>query len=738
MIARILILGGEIGELSYKVPSSLEVVIGQSVIVPIGTRLVSGVVTGFDETLNDFDYKEIVSITSSDPLFDEQGLQTSLLADAQSFIQAGTYLSIHLWKPPSPKVERKLVITGDTDNISPKELELLSTIKEYGEEATLGKINTRLGKKSITSALRSLVKKGVIQITDEISTLQSIKPRKHFEINHSIDQKILPPDSLNHLLTIAHEHKSFTSLSKASGLSLGKLKKLFTAGVLTLADDLLHGCAKDLEPVGFKEEYHDGLSPCERHDLYKAWANDLFAQGKSMAIICSNSFACKSVYDALKNSAKNVFLCTSDASQTENSVLWSALKTHAPSVAIGLESALLLPLQNLSKVCVDEPLSPHFELDIPFKIKLSHLAKIRAKTSSCTLALCGSGISLESFRQGNKPPQFHTKIDIVNMHYEFGASNQPLVSEGLVKSIKEEIEHGRPILILVGRKGYSNYIFCEDCSEALKCPKCLIPLTYHLNTHKVSCRFCGFSSKAPDLCPSCGGVAVRFKAGGTERLEYELSLRLPDCNIIRSDSDVKNSTFLARSFGKPGDVLITTSFYLDRVNLENVNLVCIASIDVILSMPIYSSTHRALSLVYLLSSRLSDGRVLLQTYMPTHPLIKAISSNNVEELIKTELVDREEAFYPPFSEILWWVVVGKEEKTSKEQAQWIAKQLSETISNIQVQGPGALYYHRLKGEYRWDILLKLRGLDSELADLREIYSHAKSRGIRLEVINPNV
>jgi primosomal protein N' (replication factor Y) len=379
-----------------------------------------------------------------------------------------------------------------------------------------------------------------------------------------------------------------------------------------------------------------------------------------------------------------------------------------------------------------------FDVDQPFELRLTNLAKIRAEVSSCKLIYCGYPHSLENVMLGGKPDSYPAKTDVINMVYEIGSVDQPLVSEGLVKAVNEEIESGRPTIILLNRKGFSNFVYCDECGQVLKCPKCQVPLTYHASTGSVSCRFCGFKELAPDTCPSCQSIFIRFKAGGTERLRIELSRRLIAGRLLDAEGGQMDSAKNLRQFGKPGDVLVSTTMMLDRADLSNVKLISIASIDGLLSMPVFSATHKAYALIGILGSRLpKDGRLLIQTYMSHHPLFAHIKEKTLDELLSIELDDRLEAMYPPYTQMLIWHVVGRDEKITSSNARYAASKLSQLLGQESVIGPNAGYFHRLKGEYRWDILLKIKDISSLLEPLRRLHAQLVSEGSRIEVTNPN-
>ena len=583
------------GELTYKVPQSLcdQIKIGQTVIAPVGTRLVEGIVTGFDPAPEGLELKEIVSISVSTPVFDQAGLETALIADAQAFATAGSHLAKHLWKPPALKVRRLLVPTGTLTDLKPSESTLFDAILDMGDGATLAAINKKIGKSKVTYALRGLLDKGVVKVEDQISSAAS-KQNWHFEVT---------TDELASIKEIVKKHDTVAGLSRDTGLTALKINKLLKLGQLVKVADEKPTAPEKLEPPGFVVEYHEGLNTAERIDLYAGWAQEMLVCGRSMVILAPTVFAAERIHLELSRIVP-CKICTGGMNDSQSQDLKVIFETGANAVIVGLAGALFMPLPNLAIIAVDEPHSPMFDIDAPFELRLTNLARIKAQRSGCKLALCGYPHSLENVMLGEKPKEYPVKTDIINMVYEIGSVDQPLVSEGLVKAVNEEIKAGRPTIILLNRKGFSNFVYCDECGEVLKCPKCQVPLTYHSLTGSVSCRFCGFKSPAPDTCPSCQSIFIRFKAGGTERLRIELSKRLIGGRLLYAEGGEKDSAKNLRMFGQPGDVLVSTTMMLDRADLSNVKLISIASIDGLLSMPVFSATHKAYALAGILACRL--------------------------------------------------------------------------------------------------------------------------------------
>jgi len=729
---KVLPLEGFTGELSYELPESLNAGIGFKVIVPLGGRIVQGLISAIDEEPPDIELKQIISVSTSYPLFDDEVLETSLTADILAFCETGFHLSNFLYQPPSPKIVKIIRHTNKVTSLSPSEEFLSNRILSSGGFEKLTTLNKNIGKKKVTYALRRLISKGVLIIEEEIHA-----PKVSFETRWKLAST--PEDEQEkRIAEIAHLATSKKELSILSGATSYKINKLASEGKLISVRKISEKAPANLKPPGFSITHVCGKNPDERITDYIQIANELLSQGRSMVIICPSISACKNLAEKMQEEVSKVHLCIGGLGVREASNLSELLKAKANFVAVGMQSALLFPLPNLSKIIVDEPLSPYMDVSKPHTLHLASLAKIRAKISNCPLLFSGSTVSMESMKDDMNSESGSIDIEIVNMTFEPSAFEQPLLSAAMATAIRQEAEQGRSVLVYLNRNGFSSFIVCSECNEVLKCPKCNIPLTFTLHDHNVRCRYCGYTSRAPDICPACGGVSIRFKAGGTERLFYELKKHIQGADILRADGDTKESAHNIRTFKRGGNqVLVGTSMVLDRVDFSKVGLVCIASVDGLLSMPVFSASHKAYSVISTIRSRFKN-RLMLQTYLPLHPLIKALATDTLDEFLDGEIISRQEAKYPPYSKILFWHVTSKSEEKARQDAIEVSTKLMNILGEEGVSHPNKGYFHRLKGEFRWDIMTKTEDLDDHLGSLRRVFHEVREGGIRVEITNPNI
>jgi primosomal protein N' (replication factor Y) (superfamily II helicase) len=728
---KVLPIGLSVGELSYALPDSLIADVGYKVMVPLAGRTTSGLITAIDDDKPDMELKEVISVTSSYPLFNEEVLETSLQADALAFCQTGYHLANYLFQPETPRVVKMVSYTGKKTQLTPKEAKLLEVVRSSDKPIKLNALNGKLGKRSITYSLKRLVSKGVLTVQEEIEYPTATKDRRW--------RFITTPETGDELrLADASDiYQSKAELSKVTSVSTYRINKLAEQGKLMFAEYEPEKVKEIMKSSGYSVIHMCGNSPERRIVEYKKLHDEIIREDKSMIIVCPNIHACRALASRMNEEGADVQLCVGGLTPKQKARLCLHLKIGSRMTVVGMQQAILLPLVNLAKIIVDEPSSPFSDVSSPHTLSLSSLSRVRAKKSKCDLIFNGSSVTMESMMEEGSYQAGSIDCELVNMSFEPSAFEQPLLSVLTAKAIVSAIENNHKALVYLNRKGFSSFVVCSECNEVVKCPKCQIPLTYSALTHTVRCRYCGYQDTAPDVCPVCGGVEIRFKAGGTERMYIELVKQLPDSKILRADGDTKEYASNIRMFndGKSG-ILLGTSMLLDRVNWEDVGLVCIGSLDGILSMPVFSASIKAYSIISLIRKRF-EGKMILQTYLPLHPLIKAIAKNQLDEYLYTELNARQEADYPPFTEMLIWQVSSKSETKAKKDAEYVASKLMHLLGEEYVTPPNKGYFHRLKGHFRWDIILKLKKINIVIDDLRSLFWAFRENGIGLEIVNPN-
>jgi primosomal protein N' (replication factor Y) len=344
-------------------------------------------------------------------------------------------------------------------------------------------------------------------------------------------------------------------------------------------------------------------------------------------------------------------------------------------VMVGVRSAIFLPFQNLGMVIIDEEHENTFKQHDP-------APRYHARDSAQILALYHDARVL----LGTATPSFESlynarnnKFGFVSIPSRFGSVERPEIilantkeatkrkqmvshfTPQLVNGITEALSRGEQVILFQNRRGYSNYIVCNDCDHIPKCARCDVSLTYHRHSGKLECHYCGHKEAMPRACPSCGGTNMTMKGFGTEKIEDEIELVFEGIRVGRLDTDTARSAKgyerVIHSFeeGKL-DLLIGTQMLSKGLDFDNVSLVGVLDADSMLHFPDFRAFERSFQLISQVSGRAGRrkkrGKVIIQTMDPDHPVIRYICDNDYESLYQEQMEERQLFGYPPFRRMI--------------------------------------------------------------------------------------
>ncbi|MBM3460168.1 MAG: primosomal protein N', partial [Armatimonadetes bacterium] len=319
----------------------------------------------------------------------------------------------------------------------------------------------------------------------------------------------------------------------------------------------------------------------------------------------------------------------------------------------------------------------------------------------------------------------------------------------LRERIRARLKAGERIILLQNRRGYAPFVQCEDCGEALRCRNCSVTMTFHAPRRRVACHYCGLSQAAPAVCPSCRGPGLRYGGIGTQRVEEALLAQFPGVRVLRMDVDTTRGKGahdrLLDAFRRgEADVLLGTQMVAKGLDFPGVTLVGVISADTALHMPDFRASERTFQLLTQVAGRSGrgerPGEVVIQTYRPDDEAVQAASGHDFEAFAERELGARRALGYPPYGRLIAFLFRGPEEAAVTAQAGACATHLRGAAlgagDRAEVLGPAAAALSRLKGEFRWQVVLK-GGASSALRRLArgalERFGERPGPGVRMSV-----
>ena len=448
---------------------------------------------------------------------------------------------------------------------------------------------------------------------------------------------------------------------------------------------------------------------------------------------------------------ESVAILHSSLSEGERTDEWRRIKEGEARVVIGTRSAVFAPLENLGLIVVDEEHDASYKQDETPRYNGRDTAIVRARNANAVVVLGSATPSLESFhnartdkyvyirlesRFGNRPLAEVQTVDMREVFKRHG--KQQTISDEMKAALAETLERGEQAIVLLNRRGFSSFLLCRSCGEAVHCPNCDVTLTYHRHNSSLLCHYCNYVRPVPRICDACEGQYIYYIGEGTEQLESKLQELFPDRKIARVDRDSTRRRgtlehLLMQFAAGEIDLLVGTQMLAKGHDFPNVTLVGVISVDLGLSLPDFRSSERTFQLLTQVAGRAGrgelPGRVIIQTYHPEHYALVNASAQDYDGFYRHEIEFRRTMHYPPFSALINVLVRDKDYERAMKTAAQLGTELREAgrDSAVRVLGPAPAPLARLKGEHRFQILIKARRRKSA----REALDRAMERCIAL-------
>jgi len=437
---------------------------------------------------------------------------------------------------------------------------------------------------------------------------------------------------------------------------------------------------------------------------------------------------------------------------------WLRIKSGLVKIVLGPRSALYAPFDNLGLIIMDEEQEFTYKQDQVPRYQTREVAKKLASLYSAKFVMGTATPSLETRYDcsNNKVDRLVLSkrvvdrslpsVEIVDLSEEFERKRKPIVfSDRLKEEINKNIENNQGSLIFLNRRGFSTFVHCLSCGEILTCGDCEVSLTFHMGRGELICHYCEYSSKVVLNCPDCNKPTLKYGGMGTEKLESECAKIFPTAKIARVDSDIARKkgqvTKILNDFklGKI-DILIGTQMIAKGFDFPQVTLVGVILADVGLSLPDFRSNEKTFQLLTQVAGRAGrgdiPGRVIIQSYLPAHHVLQSAITQDYEAFYEIEIEKRRELNYPPFAYLANIIFRAKTEKKLFDFSQELknAIEKNRTESDIIIIGPAPLPIYKLRGYYRWHLMLKADSTQKIIPLIRKTLTNLKrSSTIQVQV-----
>ena len=491
-------------------------------------------------------------------------------------------------------------------------------------------------------------------------------------------------------------------------------------------------CLRDIQTEEGKQGFHvhllHGVTGSGKTEIYFRLIEPALKQGQSVLILVPEIALTPQHIQRFSLRFPGQVACFhSGLSPKEKEHQWRSLLEGDKKILIGPRSALFCPLPRLSWIVVDEEHESYFKQEEKLKYHGRDAAVYLGKCLNIPVVLGSATPSLESWWNAQsgkyiyhclKKRVFETsvpKMEVVDMKKERQKqSSLPYwLSRKMYEALKQSLEKKEQAALFLNRRGESVCVFCPTCAYHFACPNCDISLTQHQSSHLI-CHYCGFREEKPTACPECGGDDFFSFGVGTAALEKEIQKLFPSARLVRADRDeVKThkqwAEMLSRIENKEVDIVIGTQMIAKGLDFPHLNLVGLILADQGLNWPDFRSAEKSFQLITQMAGRSGrrkqTGRVIIQSYNPSHPVIKTLKEGDYELFAERELRQRKKFLYPPFGKLSLVRTQSVSASCAHKMALNIRDKLK-TIRDLEVLGPAPAPHFRLRNKYRYHLLLK--------------------------------
>ena len=734
------------------------------------------------EAPKDYTPKPIISVLDDFPLITENQFKMWHWMAKYYCCTIGEVMNASLPSGLKLASETTVVISpmfdGNYSELNDKEY-LVAEALSIQSELSLGEIKKLLNQKSVYQLIKSLLEKRVIYLKEELQQKYKVKKVICVKLNepyHS-DKETLKQafekisknasrqmETLIAFLQLSQGKTDITrkEVCKKADVSTAIVKKLEEKGIfrfyerevsrLGMYDEELitsfplaeqqKQAIKEINEV-FEEKNAvllHGVTGSGKTRVFIELIQKTINEGGQVLYLLPEIALTSQIINRLQRIFGNdISVYHSKLGDAERVEMWQSTLKGKP-VVLGARSGIFLPFTNLKLIIVDEEHDPSFKQTDPNpRYNARDMALYLANLHGAKTILGTATPSIETYHNA-----VTGKYGLVEMNERFGGLKMPKIivadaktetrqkkmqanfTTTLIDELKAALERGEQAILFQNRRGYAPRLTCETCGWTAECTQCDVSLTYHKFSHELNCHLCGYHTKQPHACPACGTSKLIIKGFGTERIEDELKIYLPEAKIARMDLDTvrrKNGHINIIQKFEQGqiDILVGTQMVTKGLDFDNVGIVGVLSADHLLYFPDFRATERAFQLMTQVSGRAGrkkkQGKVVVQAFNIAHPVLTEVVHYNYKEFFKRELIERKQFFYPPFFRLIKITLKHKKPDTLKRGSKFFSDIIKGKLGQ-RVIGPAVPGIPRIRNYYLMDIMIKMERKASFLQDTK--------------------
>ncbi len=748
---------------------------GVRVLVPLGSRRAIGVVVDLVTESSFARLKPLLGALDQEPFMDAPLLRLCRWMADYYLSSIGEAVTTALPGSMRIHIERVVhLLPAATESgadsaatpLKPVAQEIVNILRGTGPQLVPA-LRQRFGK-GVDSALSSLRRRGYIEIRDDVRSASAATRIERFyhaarplSADESSEWKRRRPAQFalySYLSNHPLKRARIVELSSSFANARSKLNELITAGlvgviseeayrplftdvlpkdrIVTLtATQFAAGVALEraVEQGTFQPALLYGVTGSGKTEVYLQAIAAALQRGRNALVLVPEISLTHQVVERVRaRFGDRVAVLHSGLSDGERWDEWRKIARGEVAIVVGARSAVFAPLPRVGLIVVDEEHDQAYKQDDGLHYNARDVAVMRAKLAACPIVLGSATPAMESYYNAcsgryqllELPDRVEARplpeIAVIDLRRASKLGKALLLSSQLVAALRANVAARGQSLLFLNRRGYANFLQCVQCGEALMCPNCSVTLTLHQRWHALRCHHCDHTIPVPQVCPACGGLSLSTWGAGTEQVEAAVHQLVPGARVARMDRDTTARKGALRKLIEAWhdgayDVLVGTQMITKGHDVHDVTLVGVLLADQSLNFPDFRASERTFQLITQVAGRAGRGdrrgRVIVQTLQPEHDSLACAQHHDFRRFATIELAARRELAYPPFSRLVKIRCEGESNQETEQVARAAAAAVRGT-TGLDVLGPAPAPIERLRGRFRWQILL--RGRDGAL------------------------
>jgi primosomal protein N' (replication factor Y) len=767
--------------LTYRVPKPFTtlIAVGSRVLVPLGTqKVLTGLVARIHTKPPSYLTKHIIDVLDELPVMNRIQLRFLHWLSAYYLCTLGEVMLAALPNGFRLSSRSKIQLHPEADlaaaNLSAQELLLIAALARR-TELTYTEAATVVSQKNIHHLIKSLLRKQVILLFEEIREKYTPKKIRRVRLSESYTQSQVALQSL--FTTLERHSKQLDVLLKyvalvpihqpvqlkdyfvdkkelnLAGISSSSLQTLIKKNIFVEEEAIVSrfgqvksasqspptlSQAQSTALAAIHDQFQDkdavllhGVTASGKTEVYTQLIQEVLQSGGQVLYLLPEIALTTQMVKRLKITfGDQVGVYHSRYSDNERVEVWNSVLQGKCSFVLGTRSSIFLPFDNLSLIIVDEEHETSYkQFDAMPRYHARDAALVLAQLHHAKVLLGSATPSIESYYNAAQSGKYgfvalkerfgqtaSPEIILVNLRVEKEKKNlREDFTTALIDSLKQTLAQQEQAIIFQNRRGYAPYLSCEICTWVPMCTQCAVSLTYHQYNNYLRCHYCGYNTKVPPACHICDSHQLKNVGFGTEKLEETLQLFFPDKKIQRMDLDTTRGKY---SYDKlieeleqgSTDILVGTQMLTKGLDFGQVSLVGVLDVDRLLYFPDFRAGERCFQLLTQVSGRAGrrekQGKVIIQTNNPKHPVLTDIVQHNYEQMYRRELQERKQFRYPPYVRLVKITLKHVNKDLVREAANLLANALRKKLGNG-ILGPQTPLIAKVKNQYLVDIWIKI-------------------------------